>query len=57
MLNKEINAGLADPNVEVRFADQGVTLLPGLPADVGELIADGTEKWANVARTANIKVE
>ena len=30
-LNKEINAGLADPNMRARFADLGVTALPVLP--------------------------
>jgi hypothetical protein len=57
MLNKEINGGFADPSVEARLADQGATILPGSPADVGKLITDGTEKWTNVVRAANIKVE
>jgi hypothetical protein len=57
MLNKEINGGFADPSVEARFADQGATILPGSPADVCKLITDGTEKWTNVVRAANIKVE
>jgi hypothetical protein len=29
----------------------------GSPADFGKLIADETEKWAKVIRTANIKPE
>jgi tripartite-type tricarboxylate transporter receptor subunit TctC len=54
-LNKEINAGLADPKMTARFADLGGTVLPGSPADFGKLIADETEKWAKVIKTANIK--
>ena len=54
-LNKEINAGLADPKIEKRLADLGGTPLVGSPADFGKLIADETEKWAKVIRAANIK--
>jgi tripartite-type tricarboxylate transporter receptor subunit TctC len=54
-LNKEINAGLADPKIKARLADLGGTVLPGSPADFGKLIADETEKWGKVIRTANIK--
>ena len=35
----------------------GGTTLPGSPADFGKFIADETEKWAKVIRTANIKAE
>src|SRR5262249_4949992 len=56
-LNKEINAGLADPKVKARLADLGGTVLPGSPADFGKLIADETEKWGNVIRALNIKAD
>ena len=56
-LNKEINAGLADPKIKARLADLGGTALPGSPADFGKLIADETEKWGKVIRAANIKAE
>jgi tripartite-type tricarboxylate transporter receptor subunit TctC len=56
-LNKEINAGLADPKMKARLADVGGTALSGSPADFGKLIADETEKWGKVIRTANIKAE
>ena len=56
-LNKEINAGLADPKLKARLADTGGTILPGSPADFGKLIADETEKWGKVIRAANIKPE
>ena len=47
-LNKEINAGLADPNMKARLADLGGTVLAGSPADFGKLIAEETEKWGKV---------
>jgi tripartite-type tricarboxylate transporter receptor subunit TctC len=54
-LNKEINAGLADPKIRARIADIGGTVLAGSAAEVGKLIAEETEKWAKVIRAANIK--
>jgi tripartite-type tricarboxylate transporter receptor subunit TctC len=54
-LNKEINAGLAEPKIKARFADIGGTALPGSPADFAKVIAEDTEKWAKVIRSANIK--
>jgi tripartite-type tricarboxylate transporter receptor subunit TctC len=54
-LNKEINAGLADPNVKARLADLGNTVLPGSAADFGRFIAEETEKWGKVIRAADIK--
>lgn len=55
-LNKETNAGLADARLKVRLADLGGTLIPGSPADFGRLIAEDTEKWGKVIRSANIKL-
>jgi tripartite-type tricarboxylate transporter receptor subunit TctC len=56
-LNKEINAGLADPKMQARLADFGGTPLVVSPADFGRHIADETEKWARVIRAANIKAD
>jgi tripartite-type tricarboxylate transporter receptor subunit TctC len=56
-LNKEINAGLADPKIKARLADLGGTMLAGSPADFGKLIAEETEKWGKVIRAAGIKPE
>jgi tripartite-type tricarboxylate transporter receptor subunit TctC len=56
-LNREINAALADPKVKARIADLGGVPLTGSPAELEQLMANETEKWAKVIRTANIKVE
>jgi tripartite-type tricarboxylate transporter receptor subunit TctC len=56
-LNKEINAGLADPKLKARLGDVGVEPTPMIPADFGKLIAADTEKWAKVIRAAGIKAE
>jgi tripartite-type tricarboxylate transporter receptor subunit TctC len=55
-LNREVT-GLADPKVNARLADVGVEPTPMTPAEFGKLIADDTEKWGKVLRSANIKVE
>jgi len=54
-LNKEINAGLAEPTIKARLADLGGTVLAGSPADFGKFIADETDKWAKVIKFAGIK--
>jgi tripartite-type tricarboxylate transporter receptor subunit TctC len=56
-LNREVNAVLADPKVKARFADLGSEPLTGSPAEIGQMLASETEKWAKVIRAANIKVE
>ena len=57
ILNGEVNAGLADPKLKARLGDLGATVIPGSPADFGNVIASDTEKWAKVIRGANIKPE
>jgi len=56
-LNREINAGLADPKMKARLADLGGLPLPMTPFEFGKLVADETERWAKVIRAANIKPE
>ena len=56
-LNKEINAGLVDPKIKAHLADLGSTPLVESPGDFGKLIADETNKWAEVIQFANIKAE
>jgi len=55
ILNRETNAGLADPAIKARLADMGCMVLTGSAADFGKLIADETEKWGKVIRDAGIK--
>jgi tripartite-type tricarboxylate transporter receptor subunit TctC len=56
ILNKEINAGLADTKMKARFADLGgYTPFASSPAELRKFIADDVEKWAKVFRAANIK--
>ena len=54
-LNREINAGIADPRMKARLADLGGTPLARSPAEFARLIADETEKWGKLVRAANIK--
>ena len=56
-LNRETNVALADPRIKARLADLGAMPSGGSPADFGKLIAEETEKWGKVIRTANIKPE
>ncbi len=49
-LNREINAGLADPKLNARLAELGATALPGSTADYAKLVADETEKWGKVVK-------
>ena len=54
-LNREINAGLADPRMKAKLADLGGIPFPMTSVDFGKFIVEETEKWAKVIRVANIK--
>jgi tripartite-type tricarboxylate transporter receptor subunit TctC len=56
-LNKEINAGLADPKIKARFADLGSSVFPVTPAEFGKFLADETEKWGKVVKFSGAKAE
>jgi tripartite-type tricarboxylate transporter receptor subunit TctC len=55
ILNKAVNAALADPTMKQRFVDLGCVVFAGTPADFEKFIVDETEKWAKVVKSANIK--
>jgi tripartite-type tricarboxylate transporter receptor subunit TctC len=57
ILNKEVNAALADPRFKANLAEFGAEPFAGSPAEFGKFIADETEKWGKVIRAANIKPE
>ena len=54
-LNSEINAGLADPQIQARLADLGARELTLSPDNYGKYIAADALKWDEVVRAANIK--
>jgi len=56
-LNKEINAGLADPKMKAKLAELGGVLLPGPPADFSKVLAEETEKWAKVIKNGGVALE
>ena len=56
-LNKEINAGLANPAIKARFADVGGTPVIMTSAEANAFVRAQTEKWAKVIKTAGIKAE
>ncbi len=56
-LNREINAGLADPEIKTRLIELGGTALPGAPAEFAAFVAAEAGKWRKVVKFANIKPE
>jgi tripartite-type tricarboxylate transporter receptor subunit TctC len=56
-LNKEINGGLADRQIQSRLAELGSVPAPETPAAFGKFIAEETEKWGKVVRAADITVD
>jgi tripartite-type tricarboxylate transporter receptor subunit TctC len=58
MLNKGINAAVADPTVKTHLLDLGVLVMPpNTPAEFGKFIVADTEKWTKVVKFANLKPE
>jgi tripartite-type tricarboxylate transporter receptor subunit TctC len=57
MLNKELNAGLADAKIRTRIEELGGTVMGGTPAEFAKILSDAIEKWGKVIKFAGIKVE
>jgi tripartite-type tricarboxylate transporter receptor subunit TctC len=56
-LNKEIDAGVADPKMKARLVDLGGLALTGSPSDFGKLIVEETEKWGKVVKLSGAKLD
>jgi tripartite-type tricarboxylate transporter receptor subunit TctC len=56
-LNSAINASLASPQVTAAFAKLGAEVRPGPPQAFAAFLAAETQKWSQVVKTANIKLE
>jgi tripartite-type tricarboxylate transporter receptor subunit TctC len=57
LLNKEINAGLADPGIKARLAELGSVPSPMSSAEFERYVEDETAKWAKVIHQANIPLQ
>jgi tripartite-type tricarboxylate transporter receptor subunit TctC len=56
-LNREINAGLANPTVRARLADVATTPIVFSPDAFGAYMASEVEKWGKVVRLSGIRPE
>src|SRR5438105_122875 len=54
-LNAALNAVLADPRLQARFADLGGAPMPTTSAQFGKFVAEETEKWAKVVKFSGAK--
>ena len=57
ILNKAINAALADPKMQKRIAEFGGEPLVLTPEGFGKLVADETVKWAKVVEKVGLAIE
>jgi tripartite-type tricarboxylate transporter receptor subunit TctC len=56
-LNKELNAALADPDVQKRLANEGADALPGTPEAYAADIDKEETKWGALVRKLGLKLE
>jgi tripartite-type tricarboxylate transporter receptor subunit TctC len=56
-LNAEINAALRDEQIQAAMRNLGVEPAPGTPKAFDDYIRAETRKWAQVIKTANIKLD
>ncbi len=56
VLNKAVNAALADPGMKKKFADLGGMLIGGSPEDFSKFLIGETDKWAKVIHDAKLKL-
>jgi tripartite-type tricarboxylate transporter receptor subunit TctC len=56
-LNHAVNAVLADPKLKARIAELGGEPMPMTPAQLGNLVAEETEKWGKVVKFAGVRAD
>jgi tripartite-type tricarboxylate transporter receptor subunit TctC len=56
-LNKETNAGLADPKLKARLAELGGMVITGSAAEFTKLVIDETEKWGKVVKASGARAD
>jgi tripartite-type tricarboxylate transporter receptor subunit TctC len=56
-LNRQINAGLADPKLKARFAELGAKVFPGSPGDYARFVAEETAKWGEIVKSTGSHVD
>jgi tripartite-type tricarboxylate transporter receptor subunit TctC len=57
LLNGEMNAILADPEVRENLLKQGLNPTPGKPEDLARMIDTDLERWTKIVRAAQIKAD
>jgi tripartite-type tricarboxylate transporter receptor subunit TctC len=55
LLNREINAALADAEIRKRFAELGAIPLPGNASEFGAMLTVETERWRKVVELSGLK--
>ena len=56
-LNKAVRAALANPDLSAKMLANGTEPAPSSPEDLAALLKRDTEKWADLIRARNIKIE
>jgi tripartite-type tricarboxylate transporter receptor subunit TctC len=56
-LNTALNDSLTSPEAMAAFAKLGAEVKPGSPKDFAAFLAAETQKWTQVAKAANIKLD
>lgn len=57
LLNKEINAALADPAIAQRIAELGAIPITGNASQFGAMLASETERWRKVVELSGVRKE
>ena len=57
LLNKEINAALADPGIKQRIAELGAMEITGNASEFSAMLAGETERWRKVVELSGVRKE